>query len=61
MFNKNPALHFADMLMLQEKEKIKPVFTNCQTDKDKELECIRVDGGAHEGPVHKKVQYCWTK
>jgi hypothetical protein len=61
LFNKNPAQHFADMLMLQEKEEIKPVFTNCQTEKDKEIECIRVDGGADEGPVHEEVQYWWTK
>lgn len=54
LFNKNPAQHFADMLMIQEKE-IKPVFTNYQTGKDKEIECIRVYGGADEGPVHEEV------
>jgi hypothetical protein len=37
LFNKNPAQHFADMLKLQEKEEIKPVFTNYQTGQDKEI------------------------
>ena len=61
LFNKKPAQHFTDMLMIQEKEEIKPVFTNYQTGKDKEMECIRVDGRADEGPVHEEVQYWWTK
>ena len=49
------------MLMIQEKKEIRPVFTNYHTGKDKEIECIRVDGGADEGPVHEEVQYWWTK
>lgn len=61
LFYKNPAQHFADMLELQEQEEIKPVFTNNQTGKIKDIECIRVDGGADEGPVHEEVQYWWTK
>ena len=61
LLNKNPGQHFADMLMIQEKEEIKPVFTNYQTGKDKEIECIRVDGGADEGQVHEEVQYWWAK
>ena len=34
---------------------------NPLTGKRKEIECIRVDGGGDEGPVHKEVQYWWTK
>ena len=61
LFNKNPAQHFADMLMLEEKEEIKPAFTNYQKGQQKDIECVRVDGGADEGPMHEGVQYSWTK
>lgn len=61
LFNKNPAQHYADMLMLEKHEDIKQAFLNPRTGKQKDIECIRVDGGGDEGPVHEEVQYWWTK
>ena len=61
LFPKNPAQHFADMMLLEENEDIKPAFLNPTTGNRKEIECIRVDGGGDEGPVHEEVQYWWTK
>ena len=61
LFLKNPAQHYADMIMIEGNEEIKPAFFNPLTDKRKEIECIRVDGGGDEGPVHEEVQYWWTK
>ena len=61
LFSKNPAQHFADMLMIEENEEIKPAFFNPLTGKEKEIECVRVDGGGDEGPVHEEVQFWWTK
>ena len=60
LFFKNPAQHYADM-MIERNEDIKPAFINPLTGKTKEIECIRVDGGGDEGPVHEEVQYWWTK
>ena len=61
LFFKNPAQHYADMMMIEKNEDIKPAFINPLTGKIKEIECIRVDGGGDEGPVHEEVQYWWTK
>jgi hypothetical protein len=61
LFFKNPAQHYADMMMIERNEDIKPAFINPLTGKIKEIECIRVDGGGDEGPVHEEVQYWWTK
>ena len=61
LFNKNPAQHYADMLMLEKHEDIKQAFLNPRAVKQKDIECIRVDGGGDEGPVHEEVQYWWTK
>ena len=61
LFFKNPAQHYADMMMIEGNEEIKPAFLNPVTGKRKEIECIRVDGGGDEGPVHQEVQYWWTK
>lgn len=57
LFSKNPAQHFADMMMVEENEDIKPTFLNPTTGQRKELECVRVDGGGDEGPMHEEVQY----
>ena len=57
---KNPAQHFADITMLQEQDQIKPAFISSVTGMPKTVECIRVDGGADEGPAHVEVQYWWT-
>ena len=59
LYNKNPAEHFADLMMLEDKPETKPAFLNPLTGEDKEIECVRVDGGADEGPLHEEVQYWW--
>ena len=46
--------------MVEDQTEVKPAFHNHQTGKQKEIECVRVDGGADEGPIHKEVQY-WCK
>lgn len=61
LYNKNPAQHFADLKMLEDKPEIKPAFLNPLTGEDKEIECVRVDGGGDEGPLHEEVQYWWSK
>ena len=61
LFPKNPAQHFADMLLIEENEDVKPAFLNPTTGNRKEIECIRVDGASDEGLVHEEVQYWWTK
>lgn len=61
LFPKNPAQHFADLLMVEEKSEVKPAFINHTTGKEKDIECVRVDGAGDEGPLHEEVQYWWTK
>ena len=61
IFEKNPALHAADLAMIEGKEEIKAAFVNSATGTPKEIECIRVDGSSDEGPAHQEVQYWWTK
>ena len=61
LFFKNPAQHYADMMIIEGNEEIKPAFLNPVTGKRKEIECIRVDGGGDKGTVHQEVQYWWTK
>ncbi len=61
LFQKNPAQHFADLVMVEQKPEVKPAFINNNTNKPKEIECIRVDGAGDEGPLHEEVQYWWTK
>jgi hypothetical protein len=46
--------------MLSKMEDLRPVFTNLSTDLSKEVDCIRVDGAADEGPSHETIQYWWT-
>ena len=46
--------------MIQDKLEISP-FKNPETDAQKKIECIRVDGAGDEGPSHLEVQYYWTK
>ena len=59
LYNKNPAQHFADLKMLEGKPEKNPAFPNPLTGEDKEIECVRVDGRADEGPLHEEVQYWW--
>lgn len=47
--------------MIEDYPEVKPAFRNHQTGKQKEIECVRVDGCADEGPSHQEVQYWWTK
>ena len=53
-FNKNPAQHLSDLTMLQNVESFKDAF-------NKDVECVRVDGAADEGPGHEEVQFYWTE
>jgi hypothetical protein len=47
--------------MIEQKPEVKPAFINNKTNKPKEIECIRVDGAGDQGPLHKEVQYWWTR
>ena len=49
LFSKNPAQHLSDLEAISNNEYSKPAFIN-QTDKRKDIECIRVNGGYDEGP-----------
>ena len=54
LFPKSPAQHMADLRMLEETSDFKDLF-------QKQVEFIRVDGGADEGPSHAEVQFMWTE
>lgn len=54
LHQKSPAQHMADLRMLEESSDFKDVF-------GKQVEFIRVDGGADEGPSHAEVQFMWTE
>jgi len=58
---KNPSQHAADMKKVEKLEASKHVFLSDGQQVPKEIECIRVDGGADEGPVHHEVQFLWTE
>ena len=58
---KNPSQHFSDLLMLSVSNELQPVFQNVATGVSKEIDCVRVDGAADEGPSHHQVQYWWTE
>ena len=47
--------------MSENEEAVRPAFVNCTTGDHKDIECIRVDGGADEDPVHEEAQYWWTR
>ena len=47
-------------MMLSEKEELQPVFKNCDTGLEKEIDCIRVDGASDDGPSHESVQFWWA-
>lgn len=57
MFDKNPAQHYADMEMLEKMPELHPAFTNVDTNCQKWIECIRVDGAADDGSSHIEVQF----
>lgn len=55
LFDKSPAQHAADLQMLEKHPEFASVF------QDKQVECIRVDGGSDEAPSHKEIQFYWTE
>ncbi len=55
VFQKNPAQHASDLIMLQKN----PDFQACLDNKP--VDCIRVDGATDEGPSHNEVQFMWTE
>ena len=59
LYEKNPAQHAADLMMLQSVKELEPVFyyNKCK----KLIDCIRVDGAMDEGPSHEEVRYWWTR
>ena len=46
--------------MLSNTTSLQPVFVNPVTGFNKQMDCIRVDGAADEGPSHEAVQFWWT-
>ena len=60
LHGKNAAQHLAGIQMLSTKESLQPAFYNVQTGEHKEIESVRVDGGADEGPAHCETRYWWT-
>lgn len=61
IYPKNPAQHAADLKMLLNKDELRPVFVNSDTDLPKPITCVRVDGASDEGPSHLEVQFWWTE
>ena len=60
LHQKNPAQHISDLIMLSNVKELKPLFINLGSNLSKEVDCIRVDGAADEGPSHETIQYWWT-
>lgn len=60
LFMKCPAQHATDIQMLSEKQEFRPAFYNTAS-VEKNVDCIRVDGAADEGPGHEEVQFYWTE
>ena len=57
---KGPSQHLVDLMFLEQKDKIRHVFQNMETDKAKEIECIRVDSGGDKALYHNEIQFWWT-
>lgn len=55
IFEKNPSQHAADLRMLESKDEF------CEVLKNKEFDCIRVDGGNDENPAGLEAQFLWTE
>ncbi len=60
LHEKCPSQHAADLESLENIEEKKQVFFT-DDNSPKEIECIKVDGGMDEGPVHHEVQFLWTE
>ena len=61
LYPKNPAQHSADLKMLLNTTELKPAFINRETQQQKRITCIRVDGASDEGPSHQEVQFWWAE
>ena len=59
LHEKSPSQHSADLQSVELLEAVKKAFS--ENEQPKEVECIRVDGGADEGPGHHEVQLLWTE
>ena len=55
LHEKTATQHLADLYSLKEKPEMEVCFQG------KIIDCIRVDGGADEGPSHLEVQFRWTE
>ena len=55
LHEKTATQHLADLYCLKEKAEMDVCFEG------KNIDCIRVDGGADEGPSHVEVQFRWTE
>ena len=55
LHEKTATQHLADLYMLRENPELDVCF------EDKEIDCIRVDGGSEEGPAHLEVQFRWRE
>ena len=60
LYEKNPAQHFADLVMLQEQREFQSAFYDANG-QPKQVDCVRVDGSSDEGPSHEDGQYWWTE
>ena len=60
LHEKSLSQHAADIGKVEKLECTTSVFLNDELF-FKEIECVRVDGGADEGPVHHEVQFLWTE
>ena len=61
LYPKNPAQHSADLKMLMGIDELNPAFINTDTNQQKQIACVRVDGASDEGPSHQEVQFWWTE
>lgn len=59
--DENPHQHALDLEMLSTQPEFFPAFHNVETETEKSIDCIRVDGGMDEGPAHEEVQFLWTE
>ena len=57
---KGPSQHLVDLTFLEQKDEIRHIFQNMETDKAKEIECIQVDSGGDEALYHDEIQFWWT-
>jgi len=55
LYSKNPSQHAADLRILEDHPEFKEHF------EDKEVDCIRVDGGHDENPSGLEAQFLWTE